>query len=108
MQPYPPGTSIWSIAWEEFCVSPTAWTAGMIGAIRAIAVSQTAGRTDIVAEGYVPRSKQAEKIAAARHVLEDVFQTALLVHGSTQHSAATDRQPAAGGATRPGSSPQVP
>ncbi|MGC2210880.1 MAG: CHAD domain-containing protein [Candidatus Korobacteraceae bacterium] len=68
-------------------------------AIRAIAVSRTVGRTDIVAEGYVPRSKQAEKIAAARHVLEDVFQTALLVHGSTQHSAATDRRSAAGSAT---------
>lgn len=64
-------------------------------AIRAIAVSQTAGRTDIIAEGYVARSKQAEKIAAARHVLEDVFQTALLVHGSTPQPAATDRQPAA-------------
>lgn len=68
-------------------------------AIRAIAVSQTAGRTDIIAEGYVPRSKQAEKIAAARHVLEDVFQTALLVHGSTQRPAETERQPAAYRAT---------
>ena len=29
MQRYPPRTSISSIAWEEFCASPTAWTAGM-------------------------------------------------------------------------------
>ena len=31
---------------------------------------QSDGRTDIVADGYDPRSTQAEKIAAARHLLE--------------------------------------
>jgi CHAD domain-containing protein len=62
-------------------------------AICAIAVSQTDGRTDIIADGYVPRSKQAEKIAAARHVLEDVFQAALLVHGSGEYAAASEEQP---------------
>jgi CHAD domain-containing protein len=48
-------------------------------AIRGIAVSQSDGRTNILADGYVPRSKQAEKIAAARHLLESAFDTALLV-----------------------------
>jgi len=48
-------------------------------AIRGIAVRKTDGRFDITAEGYDPRSKQAEKIAAARHLLEYAFDTALRV-----------------------------
>jgi exopolyphosphatase/pppGpp-phosphohydrolase len=50
-------------------------------AIREITVNHTDGYIDIFADGYVPRSKQAEGIAGARHVLEDVLHTALLVHG---------------------------
>ncbi len=57
-------------------------------AIRGIAVSQSDGRTSIIADGYVPRSKQAEKIAAARHLLESAFDTALLVRESSEHQAA--------------------
>ena len=60
--------------------------------IRAIAVSQNGARTDIVADGYVPRSKQAERIAAARHVLEYAFDIALLVHESSEHQAAGNKQ----------------
>ncbi len=62
-------------------------------AIRAIAVSHSEGRTDIIADGYIPRSKQAEKIAAARHVLEYAFDTALLVHESGEHRAGNSEQP---------------
>ncbi len=61
-------------------------------AICTIAISQTDGHIDIIADGYVPRSKQAEKIAAARHVLEDVFQIALLVHGSREYPVASHKQ----------------
>ncbi len=68
-------------------------------AIRAIEVGRTDGLTDIVADGYVPRSKQAERIAAARHVLEDVFRTALLVHGATESPLAGNKQPTIVGAT---------
>jgi CHAD domain-containing protein len=57
-------------------------------AIRGIAVSQSDGRTDIIADGYDPRSKQAEKIAAARHLLEHAFNTALLVRESSEGQAA--------------------
>ena len=57
-------------------------------AIRGIAISQTEGRTDIIADGYVPRSKQAEKIAAARHLLESAFGTALLVRESSEQQPA--------------------
>jgi CHAD domain-containing protein len=60
--------------------------------IRAITVSQSDGRTDIIADGYIARSKQAEKIAAARHVLEYTFDTALLVHESREHQAARNNQ----------------
>ncbi len=55
-------------------------------AIRAITVIQSNGGTDIIADGYVPRSKQAEKIAAARHLLEYAFDTALLVRESSDTS----------------------
>lgn len=48
-------------------------------AIRGIVVSKVEGRIDIIADGYIPNSKQAEKIAAARHVLEHALNTALLV-----------------------------
>jgi exopolyphosphatase/guanosine-5'-triphosphate,3'-diphosphate pyrophosphatase len=51
--------------------------------IRAIAVSQNGVRTDVIAAGYVARSKHAESIAAARHVLEYAFDIALLVHESS-------------------------
>lgn len=61
--------------------------------IGAIAISRTDGRFDIVADGYVPRSKHAEDIAAARHLLEHVLQHALLVHGSKQYQAVTKKQP---------------
>jgi len=47
--------------------------------ISGITVSQTDSRIDITAVGYDPRSKQAEKIAAARHLLEYAFDTALRV-----------------------------
>lgn len=57
-------------------------------AIRGIAVSQSEGRTDIIADGYVARSKQAEKIAAARHLLENAFDTALLVRESSEYQVA--------------------
>jgi CHAD domain-containing protein len=57
-------------------------------AIRGIAVSHIDGRTDIIADGYDPRSKQAEKIAAARHLLEHAFDTALLVRESIEPQAA--------------------
>jgi CHAD domain-containing protein len=57
-------------------------------AIRGIAVSQSNGRTDIVADGYVPRSKQAEKIATARHLLENAFSTAVLVRESSEQQIA--------------------
>jgi exopolyphosphatase/guanosine-5'-triphosphate,3'-diphosphate pyrophosphatase len=39
-------------------------------AIRRISVAQSGGRVEILAEGYLPRSKQAEKIAAARYLCE--------------------------------------
>ena len=55
--------------------------------IRGIAISQSDDRTDIVADGYLPRSKQAEKIAAARHLLENAFGIALLVRESSEHPA---------------------
>jgi hypothetical protein len=58
-------------------------------AIRGIAVSQSDGRTDIIADGYVARSKQAEKIAAARHLLENAFGTALLVRESSEQPIAS-------------------
>jgi exopolyphosphatase/pppGpp-phosphohydrolase len=60
--------------------------------IRSIAVSQNDGRTDIIADGYIARSKQAEKIAAARHVLEYTFNTALLVHESGENQSASNKQ----------------
>jgi CHAD domain-containing protein len=56
-------------------------------AIRGISVSQSHGRTEIVADGYLPRSKQAEQIAAARHLLENAFGIALLVRESSEHPA---------------------
>jgi CHAD domain-containing protein len=62
-------------------------------AIRGIAVRQSDGRTDIIADGYVPRSRQAEKIAAARHVLEDAFDTALRVRESREYQAASNKKP---------------
>lgn len=55
--------------------------------IRTITVSRSEGRTDIVADGYQARSKQAEKIAAARHVLEYAFNSAVLVHESGDQRA---------------------
>lgn len=58
-------------------------------AIRGISISQSNGRTEIVADGYVARSKQAEKIAAARHLLESAFGTALLVRESSEPQPAT-------------------
>jgi exopolyphosphatase/guanosine-5'-triphosphate,3'-diphosphate pyrophosphatase len=51
-------------------------------AIRGIAVSQTDGGVDIIVSGYDPRSKQAERIAAARHLLEYAFDATLRVHES--------------------------
>jgi CHAD domain-containing protein len=68
-------------------------------AIRAIAVYQSDSRTDIIADGYVPRSKQAEKIAAARHVLEDAFDIALLVRKPRARQAKNDKQPTTSNAT---------
>lgn len=62
-------------------------------AIRSIAITQTNARIDIYADGYVARSKQAEKIAAARHLLEDTFNTALLVHESSQQSVSENVSP---------------
>jgi len=56
--------------------------------VRAITVDQSEGRIDIIADGYLARSKQAEKIAAARHVLECAFNTAVLVHESGEQRAA--------------------
>jgi exopolyphosphatase/pppGpp-phosphohydrolase len=53
-------------------------------AIRTISISPSEGRTDIIADGYVARSKQAEKIAAARHLFENAFGTALLVRESSE------------------------
>jgi hypothetical protein len=67
--------------------------------IRAITVRRADGRTDVIADGYVPRSKQAEKIAGARHLLEDVFRTTLLVHGSTEYPAQSSTQPTNSSAT---------
>jgi len=55
--------------------------------IREIAVIQEAGRTCILADGYDPRSKQAEKIAGARLLMEQAFDTALVVRQSPKHSA---------------------
>jgi CHAD domain-containing protein len=48
-------------------------------AIRGIAVRQTDGCFNVTADGYDPRSKQAEKIAAARHLLEYAFDITLRV-----------------------------
>ena len=48
-------------------------------AIRGISVSHANGRFNITADGYDPRSKQAEKIAAARHLLEHAFDIAFMV-----------------------------
>jgi CHAD domain-containing protein len=56
-------------------------------AIQSIAITQSGGRTDIFAKGYIARSPQAEKIAAARHLLESTFNTAILVHEASGHQA---------------------
>ena len=62
-------------------------------AIRTIAVIQNHGRTDIIADGYDPRSKQAEKIAAARHLLEQAFGTALLVCPQASSTLSVQQRP---------------
>jgi exopolyphosphatase/guanosine-5'-triphosphate,3'-diphosphate pyrophosphatase len=51
-------------------------------AIRKISVAQRDGVVEILAEGYVPRSKQAERIAAARHLFESVRGIPVIVRES--------------------------
>jgi CHAD domain-containing protein len=48
-------------------------------AIRAIVIRKGDGVVEIIAEGYDPHSKQAEKIAAARHLLEYAFDIAVRI-----------------------------
>jgi exopolyphosphatase/guanosine-5'-triphosphate,3'-diphosphate pyrophosphatase len=59
--------------------------------ISTVAVSLSDGRIEIIANGYVPRSKQAEKIAAARHILEYAFNQSLLVRESKKRQTASRR-----------------
>jgi CHAD domain-containing protein len=59
-------------------------------AIRGISVNQAHGRFDIIADGYDPRSKQAEKIAAARHLLEQAFDIAFMVCAPGELQVAAD------------------
>ncbi len=49
------------------------------GSIRQVKVDQDRGFLRIRAEGYSPRDRQAEGIAAARHLLEVVYRQAILV-----------------------------
>ena len=70
--------------------------------IRSITVRSGAGRIDILADGYTPRSKQAERIAAARHVLENAIGTALLVRQTSEIPEAGNQRPSK--ASRPSGS----
>jgi len=55
--------------------------------IRPISVAQHDGAVEILAEGYVPRSKQAERIAAARHLFENVYGMPVVVREAvSRHS----------------------
>ncbi len=56
-------------------------------AIREISVHQGNGRIEIIADGYDPLSKQAEKIAAARHLLEHAFNIALILREPGEQQA---------------------
>jgi CHAD domain-containing protein len=50
--------------------------------IRRIWVTHTNKMVEIIADGYRTRSKQATRIAAARHLLEDACATPIVVRGS--------------------------
>lgn len=58
-------------------------------AIRRIRITHTNGIVEIIAEGYRPRSKQATQIAAARHLLEDISTTPVIVRGSLRRPSKT-------------------